>query len=32
VYLNRQQWREIAGAPGETFLLKIAPEALHCFP
>lgn len=32
VYLNTQQWREVAGATGETFLLKIAPEALHCFP
>lgn len=32
VYLNRQQWQEVAGATGETFLLKIAPEALHCFP
>lgn len=30
--LNAQQWRAIAGAPGETFLLKIAPDALHCFP
>ena len=29
--LNAQQWREIAGASGETFLLKIAPDALHCF-
>jgi ABC-type sulfate/molybdate transport systems ATPase subunit len=32
VYLNQQQWREIAGAAGEVFLLKIAPAALHCFP
>lgn len=32
VFLNRQQWREIAGATGEVFLLKIPPEALHCFP
>jgi ABC-type sulfate/molybdate transport systems ATPase subunit len=32
VYLNVQQWREVAGATGDTFLLKIAPEALHCFP
>lgn len=32
VYLNAQQWREIAGVAGETFLLKIAPEALRCFP
>lgn len=32
VCLNAQQWREIAGATGETFLLKIAPDALHCFP
>ncbi len=32
VDLNAQQWREITGAIGETFLLKIAPEALHCFP
>lgn len=32
VYLNQQQWREIAGAPGEAFLLKIAPAALYCFP
>ena len=30
--LNTQQWREVAGATGETFLLKIPPEALHCFP
>ena len=32
VYMNAQQWREIAGTTGETFLLKIPPEALHCFP
>ena len=32
VCLNAQQWREIAGAIGEPFLLKIAPDALHCFP
>jgi ABC-type sulfate/molybdate transport systems ATPase subunit len=32
VYLNAQQWREVAGATGDPFLLKIAPEALHCFP
>jgi molybdate transport system ATP-binding protein len=32
VCLNAQQWREIAGATGETFLLKITPDALHCFP
>ena len=32
VSLNAQQWREVTGATGETFLLKIAPEALHCFP
>jgi len=32
VCLNAQQWREVAGAIGETFLLKIAPDALHCFP
>ena len=32
VCLNTQQWREIAGASGETFLLKIPPTALHCFP
>ncbi|HEY6542082.1 MAG TPA: ATP-binding cassette domain-containing protein [Ktedonobacteraceae bacterium] len=32
VCLNAQQWREVAGATGETFLLKIAPNALHCFP
>lgn len=32
VCLNAQQWREITGATGETFLLKIAPAALHCFP
>jgi ABC-type sulfate/molybdate transport systems ATPase subunit len=32
VYVNQQQWREIAGAAGEVFLLKIAPTALHCFP
>jgi ABC-type nitrate/sulfonate/bicarbonate transport system ATPase subunit len=32
VFLNSQQWREIAGATGEVFLLKIAPDALHCFP
>ena len=30
--LNAQQWREVAGASGETFLLKISPHALHCFP
>lgn len=32
VCLNAQQWREVAGATGEAFLLKIAPNALHCFP
>ena len=32
VSLNQQQWREVAGVPGEVFLLKIAPDALHCFP
>ena len=32
VCLSRQQWREIAGETGEVFLLKISPEALHCFP
>jgi hypothetical protein len=32
VCVAAQQWREIAGTTGETFLLKIAPEALHCFP
>jgi ABC-type sulfate/molybdate transport systems ATPase subunit len=32
VCLNAQQWREVAGATGETFLLKIGPQALHCFP
>ena len=32
VYLNAQQWREVAGETGEIFLLKIAPDALHCFP
>jgi hypothetical protein len=30
--LNAQQWREVAGAAGETYLLKIAPHALHRFP
>jgi len=32
VYLNQQQWQKIAGAAGEVFFLKIAPDALHCFP
>lgn len=32
VYLNQQQWREIAGTAGEVYLLKITPDALHCFP
>jgi ABC-type sulfate/molybdate transport systems ATPase subunit len=32
VYLNQQQWREIAGTAGEVFFLKIPPAALHCFP
>lgn len=32
VSLNAQQWREIAGTSGETFLLKFSPQALHCFP
>jgi ABC-type sulfate/molybdate transport systems ATPase subunit len=32
VYLHQRQWREIAGVPGEVFLLQIAPQALHFFP
>jgi len=32
VYLNAQQWRAIAGTTGETYLLQIPPQALHCFP
>ncbi len=32
VYVHQQQWRKIATAAGEVFLLQIAPAALHCFP
>ncbi len=31
IYLSRQQWREVAVAPGEQLLLEIGPQAVHWF-
>lgn len=31
LYVHQQQWREVAGAAGEDFLLQISPAAVHCF-